>query len=201
MKSFATVILLVAILVAPATAADRPISTADQLVVDRSTRSKTLNDYAMLTRDSIQNAWKTPLDLSIPGALKGRISINYTIRRNGSLEAVQLVRGSGNQELDRSLIEAIRAAAPFPSFPDDLTASNVLIKAQFVVADLPAAPVTTVELPVENDNAVPADRVPDPQEKKYTWGSPAGTSDAKAPVTSDEIPPRPEFKKYQWGMP
>ena len=201
MKCLATVILLLAVLVTSAPATDRPIPAADQLVVDRSTRSKTLNDYTLLTRDSIQNAWKTPLDLSIPGALKGRISINYIIGRNGSLEAVQLVRGSGNAELDRSLMAAIRSAAPFPRFPDDLTARNIVIKAQFVVADLPTAPVSTVELPIEDEKAVPADQIPDPEGKKFTWGTPAGTSDPKVPATGDEIPPRPDFKKYQWGMP
>ncbi len=201
MKSLVNALIMVAILVVTAVASDSPNAGSNGLVVDRSTRSKTLNDYTMLTRDSIQRAWKTPLDLNVPGALKGRISINYSIRRSGALEAVELIRGSGNSDLDRSLLAAIRGAAPFPSFPDELNAKSVLIKAQFIVADLPTETVTSVELPVESRRVLPADQAPDAQDKNNTWGAPAGSSDVPAPAPSDENPPRPEFKKYQWGLP
>jgi TonB family protein len=201
MKYLVSALFMMAMLVVTAVASDSPNSGSNGLVVDRTTRSKPLNDYTMLTRDSIQRAWKTPLDLNVPGALKGRISINYSIRRSGALEGVHLVRGSGNPELDRSLLAAIRKAAPFPSFPDELSAQSVLIKAQFIVADLPTETVTSVDLPVESRKVLPADQAPDAQEKKVMWGTPAGTSDVNAPDTSDEIPPRPELKKYQWGIP
>ena len=143
---------------------------------------------------------ETPLDLAVPGALKGRIAINYTVTSSGALESLELVRGSGNHEMDNSLLDAIRAAAPFPPFPDDVAARKLMIKANFVVADVPPVPITTVDLKTDK----PSDQAPSaPAEtggKKFIWGSPAGSADVKPEAPDDEIPPRPEPRKYNWGL-
>ncbi len=201
MKSLLTALILVLTLVLSASAVENPGSLVDKMVVDRSTRIKSLNDYALLTRDAIQRTWQTPLDLSVPGALKGRISINYIVTRSGALESLELVRGSGNPQMDRSLLSAIRAAAPFPPFPDDVAARKLVIKAKFVVADVPAVPITTVDLKTDGaaDSKTPAE--PDTGNKKPVWEAPAGSSNIGADAPNNEIPPRPEPRKYHWGLP
>jgi len=183
-----------------ASASERLTTTADQLVVDRSTRSKIVNDYTLLTRDAIQRAWTTPTDLSVPSALKGRVGINYTVRRNGSLESVELVRGSGNPDMDRTLLQAIRSAGPFPPFPDEIQANKLVIRANFIVADMPTLPAVTADHEVApKPSAEPA---ADQTQKKYIWGVPAGTAYRKEPIP--ESAPRTETpapaKKYRWGL-
>ena len=200
MKSILTALILVLMVTVCAFAVENPLSIRDEMIIDRSTRVKPLNDYALLTRDAIQRSWKTPLDLSVPGALKGRITINYTVTRSGALEALELVRGSGNQEMDESLIAAIRAAAPFPPFPDDVAARKLMIKAKFVIADVPAVPVTTVDLKTDKSGDETAAAPPETAGKKFIWGTPAGSSDVKTDAPDNEIPPRPEPRKYQWGL-
>ncbi len=178
-------------------------------VVDRSTRSKILNDYALLTRDSIQKAWRTPLELNSPAAVKGRLRINYTIDKKGNLVSVKLVQGSGNPEMDTSLMNAIRAAAPFPFFPDDIHADSLLVRANFIVATTPAIPVSTVSHPIAKKDQKSA------ASKKFQWGAPAGSSKSTANTSknngpasipeeltgtsSGNIPPRVNSKKYKWG--
>lgn len=184
-----------------ASAADRGPAIADQIVVDRSTRSKVLSDYTLLTRDLIQRAWTTPTELSAPGALKGRVSINYTVRNDGKLESVELVRGSGNPDMDRTLLNAIRKAGPFPQFPEDILARKMVIRANFIVADLPTQPVTTVEHEIEA-RPVP-DQSADPAQKKFIWGVPAGNAyrmESGSPATVDAPLPPPQQKKYRWGL-
>jgi len=197
------VIAIVAILgsVISATAFDRTANSGlDQVIVDRSTRDKTLNDYTLLTRDAIQKAWTTPLDLAVSSALKGKVTVNYTISRNGALKSVNIVRGSGNPEMDRALMSAIRSATPFPQFPDEINAGSVLIRANFIVADLPTVPVTTVEHKVDNDNSAPA-ATPERGERKYNWGVSAGTAHKNEAETEKEAPvPAPPVKKYHWGL-
>ncbi len=202
MKSILTALILVLMVTVGAIAVENPLSIRDEMIIDRSTRVKPLNDYALLTRDAIQRSWKTPLDLSVPGALKGRITINYTVTRSGALEALELVRGSGNHEMDESLIAAIRAAAPFPPFPDDVAARKLMIKAKFVIADVPAVPVTTVDLKTDKsgDQAPAAPPETETAGKKFIWGTPAGSADVKTDAPDNEIPPRPEPRKYQWGL-
>jgi len=196
-KSIVAAIVLVSILALGAMASDKIGGIADQVIVDRSTHSKVLNDYTLLTRDTIQRVWTTPTVFNTPKALKGRISINYTINRSGALEGLELVKGSGNADMDRTLLQAIRSAAPFPPFPDEITARRILIRANFIVADLPTIPVTTVEHEVGNGK--PFAPAPIDQAKKFTWGAPAGTAAPETPLTENETPPAPIHRKYHWG--
>lgn len=202
-RPMAAVVILALSLIFVGSSVGAPTALTDEVVVDRSTRNKVLNDYALLTRDVIQRSWTTPLDLAVPGALKGKIRINYSIDRNGSLNAIQLVKSSGNAEMDATLLQAIRAAAPFPPFPDDVAAHKILIRANFIVADLPTLPVTQVDLKVGKDESPQAGtsqpQPPDP--RQFIWGVPAGTAH-KNMVNPEDVarPVRPAVKKYQWGL-
>jgi len=179
-----------------------PTDSSSWIVVDRGTRNKILNDYVLLTRDSIQSAWVTPLDLAVASAVKGRIRINYTITNDGRLESVELIKGSGNAEMDRSLMQAIRSAAPFPRFPDEVGAGRVTIRANFVVAETPAVPVTTVEYPMDKKGPSGITE-PGADQPKVNWGVPAETAHKKEPNFEKEppVPAPPATKKYRWGLP
>ncbi|MEJ2716997.1 MAG: energy transducer TonB [Deltaproteobacteria bacterium] len=197
-KSILAALVLVLGCTLLAAASDSFTTAATPVVVDRSTRSKVLNDYTLLTRDAIEKAWKTPLDLNVRGAVKGRVRIDYTLKRSGELDSVKLVGSSGNPQMDRSLIRAIRSAEPFPPFPDEMKAQSVLIRANFIVADVPTAPVTTVSQPVGTAVAPPS-RESNERRKKMKWGLPAGTSRSSLKTTSDETQFPLRTKKYQWG--
>lgn len=197
--------ILVMVPTMAALAADRPVPLADQIVVDRTTRDKTVNDYILLTRTAIQRAWTTPVELASPGAVKARIRINYAIKRSGALQSLKLVRGSGNTELDQTLLQAIRSAAPFPPFPDEIAAQSMLVRANFIVASVPTVAVTTVQHSVGREAApeivapaTPSDRTPD--RKKLIWGVPAGTAlnkESEDGVRGAPVPP--PVRKYKWG--
>lgn len=182
--------------------ADSSQSHGDLVVVDRTTRDKTLNDYTHLTKSTIQKAWRTPIEMAVPGALKGKVAINYCIDRNGKLESAEVVRGSGNPGMDQSLLEAIRAAAPFPSFPDQLQAGRVLIRANFVVADLPTAPVTTVQHILQNRTNEQVQQEKSGAEKS-SWDVTAGSPGTPDTGSENAITPAPAppTKKYKWGLP
>lgn len=183
-------------------AADNPLQLADQVVVDRTTRDKSVNDYIMLTRNEIQRAWTTPVEVRGPDAVKGRIRINYVISRSGALRNLELVSGSGNAELDRSLVEAIRNAAPFPPFPDELRARSMLVRAHFIVADTPTVSVTQVQQEVKKSILPEASSSENESpEKKLSWGLPAGTAQPSAAGIPDhDIPAPPPTKSFKWGL-
>jgi TonB family protein len=175
------------------------LAQVGEIVVDRSTKTKALNDYTLLTRDAIQRAWSTPISINEPGALKGQVRISYSIANDGSLRTVELVQGSGNSEMDQLLMDAIRSAAPFPAFPNDINARSVLIRANFVVADLP-----TVRVIVANHELTDTPKVvetrPDSNSKKQIWNVPAGSSDLKASDAEDVVAAPVTTKKYRWGL-
>jgi TonB family protein len=187
------------------------LATEDQAIIDRTTRDASLNTYALITRDCIQQAWTTPIKLWTANALKGKVRIDYTITRSGLLESVEMVKGSGRPEMDQSLLAAIKAAAPYPAFPEEINASRVVIRANFIIADLPTVSPTRVSqvLPPVNGEEVGKPSVP---VKKYQWGIPAKASDkaeeksdlgAATIVSDDEHAPnvgkRPTTGKFQWG--
>jgi TonB family protein len=195
-----TAVALVVVAGAVAWAADSTGPLLDQVVMDRTNRDKTANDYVMLTRNEIQRAWTTPVAMNEAQAVKGRIRINYVISRSGALRSVELVRGSGNADLDRTLTAAIRAAAPFPPFPDEIRARSMLVRANFIVANTPTVRVTTVQHEVKKE-ASKADTGNDPSgDKKLTWGLPAGTSGPSHGGVDHEIPAPPATKRYKWGL-
>ncbi len=167
------------------------------LVVDRSTQSKPVVDYVRRTRDAIQKAWTTPLDLETPNAFKGRIRVNLLITRSGSLESFKLIESSGYSEMDRSMVEAIRKASPFPPFPQEIAAKKMLIRANLVVANLPSVrPVTVSGSPLGA-----AASEPEKSRSAPSWGKPAGTATDK-PAQTDETKPKPDNpprKILKWG--
>lgn len=185
---------------AVAWAADSAGPLADRVVVDRSNRDKTANDYVMLTRNEIQRAWTTPVEMNGAEAVKGRIRINYVISRSGALKSLELVRGSGNPELDRTLAHAIRAAAPFPPFPDEIRARSMLVRAHFIVASTPSVRPTAVQHELKGEPPKAGADNGDSPDKKLTWGLPAGTSQPSDTGVDHDIPAPPPTKRYKWGL-
>ncbi len=185
----------------PAIASDDEAATLHQVVVDGSTTSPVLNDYTLLTRDAIQRAWQTPLDLNASSAVKGRVRIDYVVKRSGELDSARLVRSSGSPDMDKSLLDAIRAAQPFPPFPRQITAAKILVRANFIVADMPTVPVTMIGHDVENKDAA-GPVAPPRNRKQLKWGRPAGAADAQSEVEAAPEGPRTpvdKSKKLKWG--
>jgi protein TonB len=87
--------------------------------------------YMQRLRDKIQSAWKYP-----PGAAQkgiyGDLYIEFTIKKNGRLGAVQLVRTSGYKDLDDAAIKALRDAEPYWPLPDDIPEQSLTINGHFV---------------------------------------------------------------------
>lgn len=189
MKKIAAVLLIVL--------APMGVFAAEPLTISKSTRDKVLTDYAMVTRDAIQYSWTTPLRLNTPDAVKGKMMVNYIIKKDGALEKLELVKGSGVPDMDRSLLAAIRAAAPFPAFPAGIHANRIMIRANFVIADLPTAPAAQAkhEFTRTIQDDLDASHV-----KKYVWGIPAGASAPEKSVAQDQIlPTRPAPREFKWG--
>jgi len=87
--------------------------------------------YMQRLREKIQNAWKYP-----PGAAEkgiyGDLYIEFTIKKNGRLGAVQLVRTSGYKDLDEYAIKALKDADPYWPLPDDIKEQSLTITGHFI---------------------------------------------------------------------
>jgi TonB family protein len=90
--------------------------------------------YTKIVQQWIEAQWEYP-DLAKQHGLQGRVVVQFTIRQNGEVTLLELVRSSGSALLDEEAVRAIRAAAPFRPFPRSIQEQGLKIIAGFVYSD------------------------------------------------------------------
>jgi TonB family protein len=58
----------------------------------------------------------------------GKAHVGFTVRRNGELAEVVLLRSSGDPAMDEALIQAVRRGELYPPFPDDMPDQQISIR-------------------------------------------------------------------------
>ena len=82
--------------------------------------------YADILRDRVAQAWKTgDIDARIRTA--PRVTVNFTLYRDGHVSGVKVVQPSGVPALDFSAQRAILEAAPFPALPQGFPKNETTI--------------------------------------------------------------------------
>ena len=87
--------------------------------------------YMRMLKDKIESIWKYPKD-AIRKNRSGDLYIMFTIKRNGELGDVEILRTSGHRSLDMAAIQALKDAAPFWPLPDDWPEDSLEIKGHFI---------------------------------------------------------------------
>ncbi|MBF0329762.1 MAG: energy transducer TonB [Nitrospirae bacterium] len=87
--------------------------------------------YMRRLRDKIENAWVYPQEAAERG-IYGDLRIKFTIRKDGRLGSVELVRTSGHKSLDDAAIRALRSAEPYWPLPDEWGEDGLTITGQFI---------------------------------------------------------------------
>lgn len=75
--------------------------------------------------------WIYPAEAARRG-IYGDLRVNFTIRKNGSLGEVDLVRTSGHQLLDDAAIRALKDCGPYWPLPDEWGRDSIEIPAHFI---------------------------------------------------------------------
>ena len=77
----------------------------------------------------IELVWGYP---AAAAGVQGDVVADFVIGRDGRLESVTLVRGSGNRLLDDEALGAIRKASPYAPIPSEYKIANLQIRAHFI---------------------------------------------------------------------
>ncbi|MEC7785972.1 MAG: energy transducer TonB, partial [Nitrospinota bacterium] len=75
--------------------------------------------------------WVYPFDAARRGII-GDLSLTFRISKDGNLIGVQLVDQSGYEILDLAALKAVKEAAPFYPFPENIKRQKITILANFV---------------------------------------------------------------------
>lgn len=87
--------------------------------------------YMRMLKEKIENIWKYPQEAAKRG-ISGDLYIKFSIRKDGSLGEVELLRTSGYRDLDKAAIKALKDAEPYWPLPDDWQNDVLEIKGHFI---------------------------------------------------------------------
>ena len=87
--------------------------------------------YLKRLRERIESIWIYPPDAAAKG-IYGDLLIKFTIKKNGKLSSIELIRTSGYKYLDDAALRALRDAEPFWPLPDEWGMEAYTIQGHFV---------------------------------------------------------------------
>lgn len=86
--------------------------------------------YMRKLKEKIESIWEYPPEAGKKG-LYGDLKISFTIKKDGKLGAVELVRTSGYKVLDDAALKALRDGEPYWPIPDDWDMDAYTINGHF----------------------------------------------------------------------
>ncbi|TNF52189.1 energy transducer TonB [bacterium] len=87
--------------------------------------------YMRMLKDKIERIWKYPKDAALR-RISGDLYIRFSIRRDGSVGDITLVRTSGYHDLDKAALQAVKDGEPYWPLPDDWEEEELSITGHFI---------------------------------------------------------------------
>ena len=104
--------------------------TDSQETISLDTKDKRYISYAGLIKQKISYHWKYPEE-ALEYLIEGNLTAFFSLSSDGTMREIKIISSSGHEILDREVIRAITAAAPFPPFLDTIRVSKLNINANF----------------------------------------------------------------------
>ncbi len=87
--------------------------------------------YMLRLKERIERIWHYPAEAATRG-IYGDLYIRFTIKRNGMLSDVELLRTSGHRNLDQAAMQALKDGEPFWPLPDEWGKDALTVTGHFV---------------------------------------------------------------------
>ena len=99
--------------------------------ISLNTKEQKYFPYTTIIKKRLAENWNYPQDAQ-ENLMEGQSLIIFRLSRKGQLIDETISESAGYEILDQEAIRAIKAAAPFPPFPDSITATVLKIKVRFL---------------------------------------------------------------------
>ncbi len=96
-----------------------------------STKDLKYFSYMMKLKDRIEGIWRYPPE-ALRRGIYGEPYIRFTIKKDGYLGSVELVRTSGYRELDEAALKAVRDGEPYWPLPESWGREGITITGRFI---------------------------------------------------------------------
>ncbi|MDH4183824.1 MAG: energy transducer TonB [Nitrospinota bacterium] len=107
------------------------VDMGDEAVVSFNTRAFEYAGYFNAIRAEVDKVWEYPEE-AILGGWSGKVKVLFTLRKDGTLLDVRVLKSAGHQELDESARAALLAAGPYAPFPAGLEKKRIHVVAEFI---------------------------------------------------------------------
>ncbi|MBI4686232.1 MAG: energy transducer TonB [Nitrospirae bacterium] len=87
--------------------------------------------YLRMLKEKIESIWKYPPEAARRG-ITGDLYIRFSIKKDGGIADVELIRTSGHKDLDEAAIKALKNGAPYWPLPDDWDKDEFTITGHFI---------------------------------------------------------------------
>ncbi|GJL78538.1 MAG: hypothetical protein NPINA01_15270 [Nitrospinaceae bacterium] len=87
--------------------------------------------YFARIKHQIERVWTYPSEAAQKG-INGRLTLRFRISKEGNLISARVVDKSGHEILDYAAVKAVKEAAPFYPFPENIKKDNLSILATFI---------------------------------------------------------------------
>ena len=101
-----------------------------EITVDLNTTEYKYISYFTKLKERIYQVWQYPRESRMKRE-QGNLRIVFTLRKDGYLEDVRILRSSGFESLDREVLRTIRVASPYNPFPKSWDEDTIKIPATF----------------------------------------------------------------------
>jgi len=83
-----------------------------------------LGPYARIVQEKVQSNWRIP---GVEEVLrqKGWVAINFSIRKDGTVDDLSIQRPSRIPSYDESALAALKSSSPFPPLPSNVTVDKI----------------------------------------------------------------------------
>jgi protein TonB len=87
--------------------------------------------YMRMLKERIESIWQYPREAARQG-LSGELYMKFSIKKDGRLGEIELLRTSGFKDLDEAAIKAVKKAEPFWPLPEDWGRDTLEIRGHFI---------------------------------------------------------------------
>ena len=107
-----------------------PAEFQDEITVPLNSDDPRFKEYVDAVKRRILEVWRYPDDAE--RGLKGRVTVEFSIERDGSVSRVRINAASGQGALDREAADAIRRASPFIPLPSEFKTNRLILEGPFM---------------------------------------------------------------------
>jgi len=87
--------------------------------------------YMRMLKEKIESIWRYPKDAARLG-ISGDLYLKFSIKKDGKLGEIELLRTSGYKDFDEAAIKALKDAEPFWPLPADWEKDDLEITGHFI---------------------------------------------------------------------